>query len=154
MAAAEQAAFDPVRPGRARWHRGVRAGHAHRDDRDLVALRDEPSAGVHAPDRAVAGTGALRVAFTRPDEASRGVVGTGAVESGLPVVAALVFIRCVPLLADTMSASPSNEEYCQGPGFLWTITLLDLGIALPATVAAVVGFRRGADGHAPLSMAS
>jgi ABC-type multidrug transport system fused ATPase/permease subunit len=62
----------------------------------------------------------------------------------LPVAACLVFSRYVPLLADTMSPEPSNAEYLAGPTFLWTITLLDLGFALPATVAAIVGFRRGA----------
>jgi hypothetical protein len=62
----------------------------------------------------------------------------------LPIAAFLVFSRYVPLLADTMSSTPSNEEYLAGPTFLWTITLLDLGLALPATVAAIVGYRRGA----------
>ena len=37
------------------------AGHAHGDDRDLVALRDERGAGVQAPDRAVASASAFRV---------------------------------------------------------------------------------------------
>jgi len=62
----------------------------------------------------------------------------------LPVAAFLVFSRYVPLLADTMSGAPTSAEYLAGPTFLWTITLLDLGFALPATVAAIVGFRRGA----------
>jgi hypothetical protein len=61
----------------------------------------------------------------------------------LPVAAFLVFSRYLPSLADVMSASPESEEYLAGPAFLWTIALFDLGIALPATVAACVGFRRG-----------
>lgn len=61
----------------------------------------------------------------------------------LPVAAFVVFSRYVPALSETMSASPGNEEYLAGPVFLWTITLLDLGVALPATVAACWGLRRG-----------
>ncbi|MGH2946465.1 MAG: hypothetical protein ACRDPC_09450 [Solirubrobacteraceae bacterium] len=61
----------------------------------------------------------------------------------LPVAAFVVFSRYVPALSDTMSASPGNEEYLAGPVFLWTIALLDLGVALPATVAACRGLRRG-----------
>jgi hypothetical protein len=60
----------------------------------------------------------------------------------LPIAALVVFSRYLPALSDTMSASPGNEEYLAGPVFLWTITLLDLGVALPATVAACLGFRR------------
>jgi hypothetical protein len=62
----------------------------------------------------------------------------------LPVAAFLAFGRYLSLLSDTMSASPAGHEYLAGPVFVWTITLLDLGLALPATVAACVGFRRGA----------
>jgi hypothetical protein len=62
----------------------------------------------------------------------------------LPVAAFVVFIRYLPLLADVMSPQPTSEEYLAGPAFGWTITLLDLGIALPATVAAIVGFAKGA----------
>jgi hypothetical protein len=60
----------------------------------------------------------------------------------LPIAAFVVFSRYVPASSDTMSASPGTEEYLAGPVFLWTITLLDLGVALPATVAACVAFRR------------
>lgn len=62
----------------------------------------------------------------------------------LPVAALIAFGRYVPLLADTMSASPTTREYLVGPDFVWTIALLDLGVALPATVAALIGFHIGA----------
>jgi hypothetical protein len=62
----------------------------------------------------------------------------------LPIAAFVVFSRYAPALADITGPSPANEEYLAGPAFLWTIALFDLGIALPATVAACVGYRRGA----------
>jgi hypothetical protein len=62
----------------------------------------------------------------------------------LPIMAGLVFIRYVPTLADWTSASPKAKDYLAGPSFGWTIALLDLGLALPATVAVCVGHRHGA----------
>ena len=62
----------------------------------------------------------------------------------LPAVAAVVFVRYLPTLADWMSTSPQAKDYLAGPNFSWAIALLDLGVALPATVAVCVGYRRGA----------
>ncbi|HET6547755.1 MAG TPA: hypothetical protein VFG79_04815, partial [Solirubrobacter sp.] len=62
----------------------------------------------------------------------------------LPLAAFAVFVRYVPALADWMSATPAAEDYVAGPNFAWTIALLDLGVALPATVAVCVGYRRSA----------
>jgi hypothetical protein len=62
----------------------------------------------------------------------------------LPAAAFLVFVRYAPALADWMSASPTAKDYVAGPGFSWTIALLDLGVALPATVAVCVGCRSNA----------
>lgn len=59
----------------------------------------------------------------------------------LPGAAAVVFLRYVPTLADWMSASPRAMDYIAGPSFSWTIALLDLGVAVPATVAVCVGHR-------------
>jgi hypothetical protein len=42
-----------------------------------------------------------------------------------------------------MSAEPTAKDYLAGPIFGWTIALLDLGLALPATVAVCIGLRRG-----------
>jgi hypothetical protein len=61
----------------------------------------------------------------------------------LPAAAVLVFIRYPAGLADWMSARPTAQDYLAGPTFGWTIALLDLGIALPATVAVCIGYRRG-----------
>jgi hypothetical protein len=61
----------------------------------------------------------------------------------LPVLALLAFFRYLPALADAMSASPRDEGYLAGPTFFWAIALMDLGIFLPATVAACYGLVRG-----------
>lgn len=60
----------------------------------------------------------------------------------LPALAFLAFFRYLPALADAMSAQPTDGGYLAGPGFFWTIALLDLGVFLPATVAACVGLVR------------
>jgi hypothetical protein len=62
----------------------------------------------------------------------------------LPVAAVLVFARYPAGLSDWMSSSPDAKDYLAGPTFGWTIALLDLGLALPATVAVCIGYRRGA----------
>ena len=62
----------------------------------------------------------------------------------LPIATVLVFGRYAPALGDRMSAKPSAEDYLAGPTFGWTIALLDLGLALPASVAVCIGVRRGA----------
>ena len=62
----------------------------------------------------------------------------------LPLLALVVFSRYLPALADWMSARPTDRGYLAGPTFAWTIALLDLGVFLPATVAACVGVVRGA----------
>jgi hypothetical protein len=61
----------------------------------------------------------------------------------LPIATVLVFGRYPFGLADWMSAEPTASDYLAGPIFGWTIALLDLGLALPATVAVCVGVRRG-----------
>jgi hypothetical protein len=61
----------------------------------------------------------------------------------LPVLAFLAFFRYVPALADWMSGSPEDPGYLAGPTFSWAIAMLDLGVFLPATVAACVGLVRG-----------
>jgi hypothetical protein len=62
----------------------------------------------------------------------------------LPVAAVVVFSRYAAALPDLMSGSPASADYLAGPTFVWTITLLDLGIGLPAIVATCLGIRRGA----------
>src|SRR5207249_655637 len=49
----------------------------------------------------------------------------------------------VPALADWMSATPEDDVYLAGPGFAWAIATLDLGVFLPATLAACIGLFRG-----------
>jgi hypothetical protein len=62
----------------------------------------------------------------------------------LPLLAFFAFFRYIPALADWMSSSPEDPGYLAGPTFSWAIALLDLGVFLPATVAACVGLGRGA----------
>ena len=62
----------------------------------------------------------------------------------MPVLALLAFGRYLPALADWMTSSPDDAGYLAGPTFSWAIALLDLGIFLPATVAACVGLVRQA----------
>lgn len=61
----------------------------------------------------------------------------------LPVLAGAAFLRYLPPLADAMSGAPHSDGYLAGPGFFWTIALLDLGVFLPLTVAACIGVRGG-----------
>lgn len=61
----------------------------------------------------------------------------------LPALAFLAFFRYVPALADAMSSTPRDEGYRVGRSFFWAIAMLDLGVVLPATVAACVGLVRG-----------
>lgn len=62
----------------------------------------------------------------------------------LPLLAFFAFFRYIPALADWMSSSPEDPGYLAGPTFSWAIALLDLGVFLPATVAACAGLVRGA----------
>ena len=62
----------------------------------------------------------------------------------LPAAAIVVYIRYIPALADWMSTSPVAKDYVAGPNFSWTIALLDLGVALPATAAVCIGYRHAA----------
>jgi hypothetical protein len=62
----------------------------------------------------------------------------------LPVSAFLAFFRYLPALADWMSSAPEDKSYLAGPSFSWAIAMLDLGVFLPATVAACVGLVRDA----------
>lgn len=58
----------------------------------------------------------------------------------LSAVAVLLVVgRYVPALSDAMSASPASQAYRAGPTIFWTIALEDLGIVIPAMLAAGVG---------------
>ncbi|MET8565126.1 hypothetical protein ABZV75_32910 [Streptomyces flaveolus] len=61
----------------------------------------------------------------------------------IPLLAIMTFTRYVPALRDAAGAHPSTADYREGPGYFWTITLLDLGVALPAAIAAAVGMPHG-----------
>jgi hypothetical protein len=61
----------------------------------------------------------------------------------LPALAFLAFVRYLPALVDAAADTPEDAGYLAGPTFFWTIALLDLGVFLPATVAACWGLVRG-----------
>ena len=61
----------------------------------------------------------------------------------LPLLAFVAFSRYLPGLIDWMSSDPEDAGYLAGPTFSWAIAMLDLGIFLPATVAACIGLVRG-----------
>jgi hypothetical protein len=61
----------------------------------------------------------------------------------IPLLAIVTFTRYVPALLDAAGAHPSAADYREGPGYFWTIALLDLGVALPAAIAATAGIRHG-----------
>lgn len=63
----------------------------------------------------------------------------------LPVLALAAFGRYLPSLIDWMSSSPEDKNYLAGPSFSWAIAMLDLGVFLPATIAACVGLVRGTE---------
>ena len=62
----------------------------------------------------------------------------------LPLLAFVAFSRYIPSLADWMRSQPEDAGYLAGPTFSWAIAMLDLGIFLPAAIAACVGLVRGA----------
>jgi hypothetical protein len=61
----------------------------------------------------------------------------------LPVLAFVAFFRYLPALGDWMSGRPEDAGYLAGPTFSWAIAMLDLGVFLPATIAACVGLVSG-----------
>ncbi|MEU5594808.1 hypothetical protein [Streptomyces sp. NPDC020298] len=59
----------------------------------------------------------------------------------IPLLAIGTFTRYVPAILDAAGRHPSAADYLEGPGYFWTIALLDLGVGLPAAVAAAAGVR-------------
>lgn len=74
----------------------------------------------------------------RPGRRERLVAGTL-----IPILAMLAFVRYVPWVIDVAGETPGSADYLEGPTFSWTIALLDLGIGLPAVLAAAIGVRLG-----------
>ncbi|MEH0548022.1 hypothetical protein QA802_34665 [Streptomyces sp. B21-105] len=62
----------------------------------------------------------------------------------IPFLAVVAFARYIPALLDAAGSHPSAADYQEGPGYFWTIALLDLGVGLPAAIAAAAGMRHGA----------
>ncbi|MEV0414901.1 hypothetical protein AB0I68_29890 [Streptomyces sp. NPDC050448] len=61
----------------------------------------------------------------------------------IPLLAVATFARYVPAIIDVAGAHPSAADYQEAPGYFWAIALLDLGVGLPAAIAAAAGVRRG-----------
>ncbi|MFJ3310700.1 hypothetical protein ACIPSA_48700 [Streptomyces sp. NPDC086549] len=61
----------------------------------------------------------------------------------IPLLAIVTCTRYVPAILDAAGTHPSAADYQEGPGYFWTIALLDLGVGLPAAIAAIAGMRHG-----------
>jgi hypothetical protein len=73
-----------------------------------------------------------------PPRSRRGARWFGAV---LVVLGALLFLRYLPGLIDLMGGEPSLPEYLENPTTFFLIALMDLGIFMPAAVAAGIALR-------------
>ena len=62
----------------------------------------------------------------------------------LLVLAAFVVLRYLPLIIGSVTNEMIPDEFAEAPAFFWSIVLLDLGVVVPATVAAAVAALRGA----------
>lgn len=60
------------------------------------------------------------------------------------VAAFVAFGQWLPTLADITSSQPTRADYLESPAITWLIALLDLGLLVPAAVAAAVGLLLGA----------
>lgn len=58
--------------------------------------------------------------------------------------AGFVLVRWLPFLPELMQGSPSGREYADNPTAFLLIALLDLALAVPATLTAAFGLRAGA----------
>jgi hypothetical protein len=80
---------------------------------------------------------AVRESWPVPDRARR--LRWAALLAGL---AALVLVRYTPLFISAATGARIPEEFASEPGFYWSIVLLDLGLVVPATLAASVAALR------------
>lgn len=96
----------------------------------LFVLAELVAAGAWA----ASGTGALP-GTSRGRERALGVV--------LLVVAAFVTMRYLPGLAGSASGDPIPSDAREQPAMYWSILLMDMGVVVPATVAAGVSLLRG-----------
>ena len=71
----------------------------------------------------------------------------------LLALAAFVALRYVPLVTGAATGSRIPEEFAAAPAFYWSVVLLDLGLVVPATVAAAVAVLRGSPAAVPATYA-
>jgi hypothetical protein len=62
----------------------------------------------------------------------------------LLALAAFVVLRYLPLIIGSVTSERIPDEFAEAPAFFWSIVLLDLGVVVPATVAAAVASLRAA----------
>ncbi len=60
------------------------------------------------------------------------------------VAAFTLFGRWLPSLPDALSGTPTSAAYRDNPTAFWLVAFLDLGVVVPAAIAAGVGLRRRA----------
>ena len=61
----------------------------------------------------------------------------------LLALAGFVLVRYLPVFAGAAGGTPIADEFRDARTFFWSIVLLDLGVVVPATVAAAVALLRG-----------
>jgi len=71
----------------------------------------------------------------------------------LVAMGGFVVLRYVPLFLGAFSSEPIPEEFASEPAFYWSIVLLDLGLVVPAALAAAVAVHRGARTSVPAAYA-
>ena len=64
----------------------------------------------------------------------------------LLALAGFVLLRYVPAFVGAAGGAPIADEFQDARTFFWSIVLLDLGVVVPATVAAAVALLRGTPG--------
>lgn len=62
----------------------------------------------------------------------------------LLLLATFILTRYLGAVAGSVTAAPLPAELAEARTFYWSIFLLDLGVVVPATVAAAIGLFRGA----------
>jgi hypothetical protein len=72
----------------------------------------------------------------------------------LGAFAAFVLLRYVPLFAGAVTGATIPDEFAATPGFFWSVVLLDLGLVVPATVAAAAAALRGSRLASPATYAA
>ena len=64
-----------------------------------------------------------------------------------------MLLRYLPLFVGSVTGAAIPREFASAPAFFWSIVVLDLGVVVPATVAAAVAALRGSSLAVPATHA-